>query len=330
MHIRVLSRLWARALAQPPLLNEGNPLIGGQAVMEGVMMRTPQCYCVAVRMPDGSIVEDEGTATRPSERSRFWALPVARGCGVLGQAMALGMKALNYSAEQVARAEASTEEGEPNGSGELPRWVLWMNIAISVGFFILMYKFVPLLLTRSVQDWLPSLDNQVGFSLFEGLVRLALFLTILFLLSRMKDISRVFEYHGAEHKVVFNFESGQELSVENAQRFLTWHPRCGTSFLMVVMLVAIAAYALVPFEGFASQFAVRLGLLPVIVGVSYEILLYSARRQSGFFMLLARPGLWLQRITTRQPDDSQVEVALHALRRALAFERRLGGRAALA
>ena len=328
--MRVLGR-YAKAWASNWLLTSAqgadDPLIGGQAVMEGVMMRTPQAYCVAVRKPDGEITTKEEPAARLSERSRFWALPIARGCGVIGQSMALGMKALNYSAEQAVEAGAGYDGGEAK---ELPGWVLWLNIAISVGFFIVMYKFLPLTATRQLQEWVPALDHQVGFSFVEGGIRLAIFLTFLFLLSKMKDIRRVFEYHGAEHKVVFNFESGQDLSVANAQRFLTFHPRCGTSFLMVVMLVAIALYALVPFEGFGGQFLARIALLPLIAGLSYEIIRYTAKRQSGAFMLLARPGLWLQRITTKQPDDSQVEVAIHALRRALEFERRMGGQPVVA
>ena len=316
------AKLWTPSVLLSALQSNDDPLIGGQAVMEGVMMRTPQSYCVAVRKPSGEIVTKEDTATRLSERSRFWALPVARGCGVLGQSMAVGMKALNFSAEQAVEAEADADASK---SAELPGWALWLNIAISIAFFIGMYKFVPLVVTRQLQQWQPVLDNQVGFSFVEGSIRLAIFLAFLFALSRLKDIRRVFEYHGAEHKVVFNFESGQELSVKNAQRFLTWHPRCGTSFLMVVMLVAIAVYALVPFAGFGTQFVARIALLPIIAGVSYEIIRYTAKHQSGVFMLMARPGLWLQRITTKEPDDSQVEVAILALRRALDYERRAGG-----
>ncbi len=321
------AKLWARSLLLPKLQSNDDPLIGGQAVMEGVMMRTPQSYCVAVRKPSGEIVTKEEPATRLSQRSRFWALPITRGCGVLGQSMALGMKALNFSAEQAVETEADDEE---NKNTELPGWALWLNVALSLGFFIVMYKFLPLVATRQLQVWQPVLDNQVGFSFVEGGIRLVIFLAFLFALSRLKDIRRVFEYHGAEHKVVFNYESGQDLSVENAQRFLTWHPRCGTSFLMVVMLVAIAVYALVPFDGFGTQFVTRIALLPIIAGVSYEIIRYTAKNQSGVFMLMARPGLWLQRITTKQPDDSQVEVAILALRKALDYERRVGGQPVVA
>ena len=317
-----LARLLAVGAAGPACNSEGDPLIGGQAVMEGVMMRTPQSFCVAVRKPNGEITTKEGAATRLAQRSRFWALPLVRGCGILGQSMTLGMKALNFSASQAAEPAAG-EDGAKDG--ELPAWTLALNIAVSLGFFIVMYKLLPLLAASQLQAWLPALENQVGFSLAEGGIRIAIFLSFLLALSQMKDIRRVFEYHGAEHKVVYNYESGQDLSVENAQRFTTLHPRCGTSFLMVVMLVAIAVYALVPLEGFVGQFAARIALLPLIAGLSFEIIRYTAKRQRGMFMLMARPGLWLQRVTTKQPDDGQVEVALHALKTAFEFERRAGG-----
>ncbi len=316
------ARLFAGGTLWPAFNSDGDPLIGGQAVMEGVMMRTPQSYCVAVRKPSGEIASKEEAATRLSQRSRFWALPLVRGCGILGQSMTLGMKALNFSAHQAAEGDDSDNGGT---SEELPGWVLGLNIAFSVGFFIVMYKLVPLLATNQLQGWLPALDNQVGFSFVEGGIRIAIFLGFLLAISQMKDIRRVFEYHGAEHKVVYNYESGQDLTIENAQRFTTLHPRCGTSFLMVVMLVAIAIYALVPFEGFIGPFAARVALLPLIAGISFEIIRYTAKHQRGVFMLMARPGLWLQRITTKQPDNSQVEVAIHALKTAFEFERRVGG-----
>ncbi len=328
---RQFLRLWAHSQLLPALESGDDPLIGGQAVMEGVMMRTPQAYCVAVRKPDGEIVVQEKASPKLSAKSRFWRLPIIRGCGVLGQSMALGIKALNFSTAQAIEAEQAeaAEQGETEPA-ELPRWMLWLNIAFSLGFFIAMYKFLPLVVTQQLQRWQPALDNQVGFSVVEGVIRLAIFLTVLFVISRLPDIRRVFQYHGAEHKVVFNFESKKELSVENAQSFVTWHPRCGTSFLMVVMVIAIVVYALVPFEGFLALFASRLALLPLIAGLSYEIIRFVAKRQKSFFALLVRPGLWLQRITTKPPDDSQVEVSLLALNRALDFERRNGGQAVVA
>ncbi|MDE0102204.1 MAG: DUF1385 domain-containing protein [Bryobacterales bacterium] len=318
-----IARLCAHSTLFPAMRAEGDPLIGGQAVMEGVMMRTPQSYCVAVRKPSGDITTLEDSSVRLSDRSRFWAVPLVRGCGVLGQSMALGVKALNFSASQAA--DGADEEPE-----ELPGWMLGVNIAISVGFFIVMYKLVPLLATSQLEGLLPVLGTPVAFSAVEGVVRIGIFLAFLLAIARMKDIRRVFEYHGAEHKVVHNHESGQGLSVANAQRFTTLHPRCGTSFLMFVMLVAIAVYAFVPVENMVGSFLARIALLPLIAGASFEIIRYTAKRQGSVFSLVAQPGLWLQRITTRQPDDSQVEVAIHALERAFDFERRAGGSAVIA
>lgn len=327
--LRQLVRLIAHTQLLPVLESGDDPLIGGQAVMEGVMMRTPHNYCVAVRRPDGTIVTEEGPAKRLSETSKFWALPIVRGCGTLGQAMGLGMRALNFSAKHAVEEEVG-KDGEKVEEKELPKWMMALNIAVSIGFFIFMYKFIPLLATGQIQTYVPSLDNQVGFSVVEGVIRLAIFLTFLFAISRMNDIHRVFEYHGAEHKVVFNYESKRDVNVENAQSFVTWHPRCGTSFLMVVMVVAIVFYALIPFDGFFLRFASRLALLPVIAGISYEIIRFAAKHQGGFFENLVRPGLWLQRITTQSPDDTQVEISIRALQDAMALEEKTGGKLVVA
>ncbi len=315
----------------PALESGDDPLIGGQAVMEGVMMRAPHNYCVAVRKPDGSVAVEKGPARRLSETSRFWALPLVRGCGVLGQATALGMKALHFSAGQaVEDDEEEGKDGKKAAAAELPGWMMAFNIVVSLGFFIFMYKFLPLAAAGWMQSYVPVLENQVGFSIVEGVIRLAIFLTFLYAVSRMKDIRRVFEYHGAEHKVVFNYESGKEVNVENAQSFVTWHPRCGTSFLMVVMVVAIAVYALIPFDGFWLRFLSRLALLPLIAGLGYEIVRFAAKRPGGFFNVLVRPGLWLQRITTQAPDDGQIEISIRALEEAMALEKNAGGKLVVA
>lgn len=305
-----------------PVLESGDdPLIGGQAVLEGVMMRSPSSYCVAVRKPDGEIVTEEGDAPRLSEKSKFWALPVVRGVGTLGQAMSLGMKALNFSAQHAVEEEG--EDGKEQK--ELPKWALALNMLFSLGFFIFLYKFIPLAATGAVQERVGWLNNQVGFSFVEGTIRLSIFLSFLFLVSRMKDIRRVFEYHGAEHKVVFNYEAKTPVTVENSQAFVTFHPRCGTSFLMVVMVVSIIIYAFVPLNGFGFQFLARLALLPVIAGLSYEVIRFIARRQESVLALVVAPGLWLQRITTKPPADDQVEISIHALDGAMALEKQKGG-----
>lgn len=317
--LRRFARLFAATQLLPVLESGDDPLIGGQAVLEGVMMRAPNSYCVAVRKPDGEVVTEEGDAKRLSEKSKFWALPVVRGVGTLGQAMSLGMKALNFSAKH------AVEEEEGEEQKEMPGWMLALNVVLSLGFFIFLYKFIPLVVTGEIQDRVGWLDNQAGFSLVEGGIRLGIFLAFLFAISRMRDIRRVFEYHGAEHKVVFNYEEGTPVNVENAQKFQTFHPRCGTSFLMVVMLVSIIVYAFVPLEGFAFQFAARLALLPVIMGVSYEVIRFVAKRQGSLLALAVAPGLWLQRVTTKPPADDQVEISIRALDGAMALERTKGG-----
>lgn len=320
-------RYTAHAQLLPALESGDDPLIGGQAVLEGVMMRAPHSYCVAVRKPDGEIVTEEGEAHRLSEQNKLWGLPIVRGVATLFQAMSLGMKALNFSAQHAVEEE----EGKGGEAAKEPAgWMKALMVLFQVGFFIFLYKFIPLTATGKLQDLFPALDNQVGFSVVEGVIRLGIFLTFLFAISRMKDIHRVFMYHGAEHKVVFNYESGKAVDVPTAQSFVTWHPRCGTSFLMVVMVVSIIVYAFVPMQGFAFQFAARLALLPVIMGLSYEVIRFVAKRQASLLGVIAAPGLWLQRITTKEPTDDQVEISIRALEGAMELEKNKGGRLVIA
>jgi uncharacterized protein YqhQ len=314
-----------------PILESGEEttLVGGQAVMEGVMMRSPHSYCVAVRRADGEIAVEESPLGRLSERHKAWGWPVLRGLGTLGQAMWLGMKALRFSAN--AMLEGTREEEPAAGKKkELGGWAMWGNVLFSLAFFIFLYKFVPLYLATWIGHHFAAADSRLAINLIDGVIRIVLFLGFLFLISRMKDIQRVFEYHGAEHKVVFNFESGQPVTVENAQRFVTWHPRCGTSFLLVVMVIAMIIYALLPFDSFAAKFIARIALLPVIVGVSYELIRFAAKRRQGLMATLTQPGLWLQRITTQPPSNDQAEVAIHALERAMALEKAQGGELVIA
>ncbi len=325
MSIRRFLRLAAHVQLLPVLESGEEILVGGQAVIEGVMMRAPHSYCVAVRTPDGGMVTEEYPLHRPSELHPVLRFPVLRGLGVLGQAMVLGTKALRFS------ANASLEEGDPQASKqEISSWVMTLNLVFSFGFFIFLYKFVPLLLTTWLQKWWPSLHDRIAFNATDGLIRMAIFVAFLFGISLWKDIRRVFEYHGAEHKVVFNFESGKPLTVENAQGFSTFHPRCGTSFLLVVMLVAMVMYTLIPFDGFVLKFLSRIALLPVIAGVSYEVIRFAGKRRGGLMAILTAPGLWLQRITTKPPSDEQTAVAIHALEGAMTLERAQGGELVIA
>lgn len=323
-----------------PILESGEEtLVGGQAVMEGVMMRAPHSYSIAVRRPDGQVVTDTHPLAKVSDKYPAFKLPILRGVGTLGQAMSLGVKALRFSADVAMQAEAEKQaekDGtalDPNAkkkSGEIPAWAMTLNLVFSFVFFIALYKFIPLLITTRLQQSFPELSNRIAFNLVDGVVRMVIFVAFLWLLSRWADIRRVFEYHGAEHKVVFNFESGQPVTVENAQRFVTFHPRCGTSFLLVVMIVSIVVYALIPVDSFWAKMAVRVLALPLIAGLSYEMIRFAAKHRGSFLALITAPGLWLQRITTQPPSDDQTEVAIIALDGAMQLEKQQGGELVIA
>jgi uncharacterized protein YqhQ len=264
-----------------------------------------------------------------SEKYPIFKWPVLRGLGVLGQAMTLGVKALRFS------ANASLDE-TPAGAvadkkpTEITPGMMAANLAFSGAMFLFLYKFVPLFLATRLGAAVPALSSRLATNLMDGLIRMVLFLAFLYGLSQLKDIRRVFEYHGAEHKVVFNFESGKPVNVENAQKFVTYHPRCGTSFLFVLLAIAIVVYALLPIDGFWPRFGARIALLPFIIGISYELIRFAARRQGTLMGLLTAPGLWLQRITTKPPDDSQASVAIHALNGAMELEQKQGGELVIA
>lgn len=328
MNLRALVRLFTHIQLLPVLENgEETTLVGGQAVMEGVMMRSPHSYCVAVRKADGQIVTEESPLPRLSDRYPIFKLPVLRGLGTLGHAMWLGMKALKFSADCAIGDLTGTERSEKSESGS---WKMALNIGFSLLFMIALYKFVPLYLATLLGRHFHAVSGRFAINMMDGTLRIVIFLGFMFLLSRLREMHRVFEYHGAEHRVVFNFESGQAVNVDNAQRFVTWHPRCGTSFLVVVLIIAMVCYAFLPFDNFWAKFVARIALLPVIVGVSYEVIRFAAKRQRGLMAVLTRPGLWLQRVTTQTPSNSQTEVAIHALERAMELERAQGGELVIA
>jgi uncharacterized protein YqhQ len=384
--------------------SEKDLIVGGQAVIEGVMMRTPSAYAIAVRRPDGTITHTGATLPKWSEKYPALKLPVLRGAAVLVQSMALGIKALNFSAaeafneqEELAAEVALTPavvEGEGDFAGitggvpglfpvptkknpeeELKRGsaAAFGSIAFALLFNVLLFVVAPLVLTnalfvgmgwadrkaqaaetataqqaqatdataqtqasdnaqpegapwysrayQSARGYLKPVRPTVGFNLVDGLIRMAIFLTMIFSFSLAKDIRRVFEYHGAEHKTVFTWEAGLPLTVENARPQPRQHPRCGTSFLMVVMLVSIILFSVVAFNALIYNMAVRIALIPVVAGLSYEIIRLSAKKEGGLiFKLITRPGVWLQNITTKEPDDGQLEVAIVALKESLKLE----------
>jgi uncharacterized protein YqhQ len=323
LSLRSFLRLSTHIQLMPVLESGEETLVGGQAVIEGVMMRAPHSYCVAVRKPNGEIVTEEMRVPRVSEKYPIFRYPVLRGLGTLGQAMSLGIKALKFSANaSLSDAEAAQAQKKDD---EISSWVLSLNLLFSFAFFIFLYKFVPLYTVTLLEKIYPVLHGRIAFNFADGLLRMAIFLAFLFLISRWKDIRRVFEYHGAEHKVVFNFESGKPVTVENAQSFTTFHPRCGTSFLLVVMIVSMVVYTFIPFDGFFAKLASRVVLLPLIAGLSYEMIRFAAKRRGSVLATLTAPGLWLQRITTQPPSDQQATVAICALDRAMWLEADQGG-----
>ena len=313
----------------PALEGGEETLVGGQAVLEGVMMRSPHAFAIACRKPSGEISIHSEPLERLSEKHKWMGWPGIRGVMTLGQAMALGFRALKFSAH-IALDELQPEPAPEKKKLEISGWIAAVNIVFSVGFFIFMYKFLPLLATTELRRVNPVFGEQIVFNLVDGIIRLALFLLFIWATSLLKDIRRVYEYHGAEHKTVFAFENGDPLDIRSVQKYPTFHPRCGTSFLMTVMLISILIYMLFPLTTFWARFAIRIALLPVIVGVSYEIIRFAAKHRGSLFAIMTAPGLWLQRITTRPPSDDEAECAIIALDHAMALEKERGGELVIA
>lgn len=386
---------------------ERDLIVGGQAVIEGVMMRTPNAYAVAVRKADGTIVNIAAVLPKWSDKYPLLKLPILRGSAVLVQSMGLGIKALNYSASE-AFSEAETAEAKEMAvnlspaviegeadfagiTGAMPGFIpvptqknakdelkkgatagAASSIVIALFFNLLLFIVAPLLLTNAIfigmnwaqpansaqaanmsatqtsaagstvaaannesnanEAWYTRTTKSVGsllrpvrpsvsFNLVDGLIRMSFFLIMIFSFSLVKDIRRVFEYHGAEHKTVFMWEAKLPLTVPNARIQPRQHPRCGTSFLMLVMFVSIILFSIIKFDSLVYNMLVRIALVPLVAGISYEIIRISARKEGGvFFKLITLPGMWLQNITTKEPDDSQLEVAIEALKESLKLE----------
>jgi uncharacterized protein YqhQ len=326
-------RNWWRFLVAVQLLPalEGGEetLVGGQAVLEGVMMRSPHAWAIACRKPSGEVSVHSEALERLSEKRKWMAWPVIRGVVTLGQAMTLGFRALKFSAN-VALDEMQPEPAADKKKLEINGWMAAVNILISVGFFILMYKVVPLLAATELKRVNPLFGEQIIFNLVDGIIRIALFLLFIWGVSLWSDIHRVYEYHGAEHKTVYAFENGDPLETAAVQKYSTYHPRCGTSFLMTVMIISIVVYTLVPVTTFWGRLGIRIALLPVIAGLSYEIIRFAARHRGSLFALMTAPGLWLQRITTQPPSDDQAECAIIALNHAMELEKQRGGELVIA
>jgi uncharacterized protein YqhQ len=320
-------RFLAAVQLLPALESGEETLVGGQAVLEGVMMRSPHAWGIAVRKASGEIVTHSEPLERPSEQHKWMGWPVVRGVMTLGHAMKLGFRALKFSANAALDEIPADQQGKKM---EITGWMAGLNMAFSIAFFIFMYKYLPLLATTELKRVNPVFGQQFVFNLVDGLIRIGMFLLFVWGVSLWKDIRRVYEYHGAEHKTVFAFENGDPLKTDAVQKYSTYHPRCGTSFLMTVMILSMFVYMAIPVQTFWARFAIRIALLPLIAGVSYEIIRFAAKHRGSLFALMTAPGLWLQRITTQPPDDREVECAIIALEEAMALEKQRGGELVIA
>jgi len=288
--------------------------IGGQAVLEGVMMRGPRNWAVAVRKPDGEIAQ----VARPIDplMARHWTLrlPVVRGVVALGESLAIGFRALSVSANYAA-AEEADGDGEP---AEIGRWAIFFSFAIAIGFALMLFKVSPALITKVL-----PVSGGGQFVIVEGLIRVAIFIAYLSLLTLIPSLRRVFQYHAAEHKAINAYEAGDEVTPENAQRHSLIHPRCGTAFLLWVMVIGVFVFATLGELDWQWLILSRIALLPVIAGIAYELIRYAGKHQDNrVLMTLLAPGLWLQRLTTREPTLDQLEVSIRALREVLEREGR--------
>ena len=299
--------------------------IGGQAVIEGVMMRGPKTSAISVRKADGEIITEVKEVSSILQKSKILKLPILRGVIAFFESLVTGTKALMFSAELVdveddeekEKKKEMTEEElkkEEKKQGKIMSAAIVGSVIISLLFSVGLFMMLPAFLVGLLRDYCFPTIPSILATLIEGVVRITIFVVYIFLSSLMKDIRRVFEYHGAEHKTIFCYESGEELTVENARKFSRLHPRCGTSFMLIVMVVSIILFSFISWENAWIRLGLRLLLLPVVAGLSYEII-KLAGRSSGIIMKIVRaPGKWLQKITTREPDDSQLEVAIASLK----------------
>jgi len=293
--------------------------IGGQAVLEGVMMRGPSNWAVAVRKPNGQIAEVCRPIESVMKRHWFFRLPVVRGVIALGESLAIGFRALSISAQYAAQEDGADGDGEVET--ELSRGALFFAFAVAIAFAVMLFKVTPALIT----NWLP-IDTTGWFVIVEGLIRVTLFVLYLSLISLLPDLRRVFQYHAAEHKAINAYEAGEDLTPQTVQRYSLIHPRCGTAFLLWVMVIAIFVFAFFGRPAWYWLIATRVLLLPVIAGIAYELIRFAGKHTDNrLLMTLLAPGLWLQRLTTREPTLDQLEVSIRALREVLALERRDAG-----
>ncbi|MDP4118793.1 MAG: DUF1385 domain-containing protein [Bacillota bacterium] len=298
--------------------------IGGQAVLEGVMMRGPAKIAVAVRKSSGEIVTDIQDIKPVSKRNKFLRMPIVRGCIAFFESLIVGIRTLMLSADMY---DIEEDENEGNKESKIDEFiekifknkdaVIYFSVVVALIFSVGLFFVIPGVIFNLLAK---VIENRMVLNLIEGIIRIAIFLSYLALVSMNKDIQRVFEYHGAEHKTIYAYEHGEELIPENVRKYQRLHPRCGTSFLLFIMIISILVFSLIPKEvggmpvnGFTIIF-IKLLLLPLISGISYEIIKWAGRSDGKFVMALSKPGMMLQYLTTKEPDDSQLEVAIESMK----------------
>ena len=281
--------------------------VGGQAVIEGVMMRGPRYWAVAVRNPDGEIIIKDHPIKSAVSRLKFLKLPLLRGVTALIENLVIGFKALNFS------ANVSIGEDEK----PMSPWQMSVSFGISIVLVVVLFMAIPFFTTRLAKS---VVQNKVLFTFVEGIIRISIFVGYVYAISLLKDIRRVFQYHGAEHKVVNAFENKEQLGQESASKYSTIHVRCGTNFVIIVFIIAVAVFSFLPITDFYLRIAGKILLAPLIAGVAYEIIKRASKTDSRFIKTIITPGLWLQKLTTKEPDEQQVEVALAAIDKVLELE----------
>lgn len=286
--------------------------VGGQAVIEGVMMKGAEDYSIAVRKPDGEIIVKKEKLKE--NRKHISKIPIIRGIYAFVDSMVLGVKSLMYSAEFIEEEEEEKSKKPSKFDKFLNDNIIWISVVISVAFSVGLFILLP---TVVVDVFRIYTSNKLILNGLEGIARIVIFLAYIMAVSRMKDIQRVFEYHGAEHKSIFCYEYGEELTVENVRKYGRLHPRCGTSFLFIVMIVSILLFSMFSWSGVLMRLLTRIILIPFVAGISYEIIKWAGKSRSKLSCIVSAPGMWLQKITTREPDDRQIEVAIEALKNVL-------------
>ena len=293
--------------------------IGGSAVMEGVMMRGPKDIATAVRKPDGEIVLDKRPVSSIVAKLHLKKIPIVRGVFAFFDSMICSVRALMWSAEffdiEGEESESKFDKWLEDKFGDkIKDIVIYFSVFISLILSIGLFFVLPNIITGFISKFI---DSNILMTVLEGILRMAIFLGYVLLVSQMEDIKRVFQYHGAEHKTIFCYEKGLDLTVENARSMSKLHPRCGTSFLVFVMIISIILFSFISWENFWIRLGLRLLLLPVVAGLSYEVIHWAGKSESKIVCIISRPGMWLQKITTREPDDSQLEVAIEAMKAVL-------------